>query len=191
MIPQVDTYLLNKVQHISDRIQDWSGMDNFAIMKVLAVLCLLLYALRTYFSALAGPDSLGPLAFLMGIVIVSYPFLFFVSAEKLCKNDSGFMNPTVITFARIRSWFLVIAGLVLLMDLPIIFSSVSESKDYYSILSRICFDIKEILYILFLYFGSCTPKPKKPSKIKQFLKKAIENVKSIATGTVSPDPALG
>lgn len=186
-ILNIDALMLNKIQQICDWFQDWFGIDNFTIAKIVRIIVIIFFAILITCSFLRGVVLIDGLYFFTFSTMIFFFSMIFKEGEENCKNNPSFGNPLVIKLGVVRS-ILLLLSFVLVLFLPknIYFLATYNiaDKEFYSQLESFILGIRDILFSLYLYFGSCTPKPPKTSKVKKLLGKEMELF------SPSPSPAF-
>ncbi len=188
----IDVFLLDKFQRISDWLQDWFGFNNFAIAKKLNFLVVIFIGLRIFYKFLEGK--------LWDLILLPFTVLFLIAltliiahAKRSCENNPTFKNPLALQFSFGRVIFAFIAVALALPLLGIHYNDLMHGnirENKYHNIAELFWSGSDVLIFLWLYFGSCTPKPYKPSKIKKFLEKVVRFAKEAGSKITSPIPRL-
>lgn len=186
---KIDFLILEKFQNISEFIQEWIGINNFTVAKKCLHLYLLVRSL-SYFFRLKTDIGIFT-SFIIPIILIAMYLLFksFLKKGKdSCSNKSN-LNILALDLSTIRQIFLALF-VISLIFLPSSLNHIASehSQDgtgIYLFYSTVMLSFGNFFEILFLYFVSCTPKPKKPSRLKKFILKIKTNLSK------SPAPAFG
>lgn len=185
----LDTPILNKFQQISDWSQDWFGITNFSIVKFCAPTCLILLSSEFLYYLIIKNDvfyfTLG-LLFSIGIISTNQMIK---AAAIYCKENPEQQNPLIIELRERRPISLLICILVIMLlvvrwkTTPI--ADVQDVDKFFDLFFATNFDVGYVIYVIFLHFGSCTPKPYKTSRAKKF----AQNLIAKARTSTSLEPA--
>lgn len=194
MFNSLDLFLLNKFQRASDWFQDWFGIDNFMIAKILKWVTLIFWLLKVIFSIII--NNMGILSVYTSVTI---PGLIFVSAfiihsgEVSCRSNPSFKNPAAETLSVMRSFWILIFIICCIM-IPLNVTAWIEHtdipKETYKAIDGLCMELRDVFLGFFIYFGCCTPKPYKTSKIKKFTEKVSEAISNAKERISFPNPVL-
>lgn len=189
----IDVFLLNKFQRISDWSQDWFGINNFKIAKLFWAITMLLLILQTVVSFLQKIDLLHIIVMLIVGSYIIILGVIFNNAEEICKNNPVFQNPQAVRLSPIRLFWFFMSAMCCLMLPSYIYHFIyiaSTNNEQYKSLEFLFINIKDIALLFLMYFGSCTPKPYKPSKVKKLVEKAKEAIETVGEKISSPTPAF-
>lgn len=186
----LDTYLLDKFQKISNKIQDWVGLTNFRIARVCMIL---FFILRILHMVLDQSHKFNSFSLIFGVLIFVFLLFYYPYSLNKVENSSAnkiFKNELVLrwSFYRPIVAFLFIFGFT--MSIPFLLHThdpIAEKGPEYPKFIMIIGDIQQVFDVLFLYFASCTPKPKKPSKLKKFIEKLKTSFSPSPQGTLVPN----
>ncbi len=165
---KIDSLLLKYIQKLSDGIQVWIGLNNFALAKIILTVAFIFYTQG--FILWVHAHSFTPFI-IVGILIGGYFYfrlLFYINVgEKSSSNTDILPILTIILRPmRIISLFAIILNFAALV-VRFKFFTVFEYIPTAVILLLCAF----ILETASLYFASCVPKPKQPSILRELFKK--------------------
>ncbi|MCI5050727.1 MAG: hypothetical protein MRY57_00245 [Candidatus Pacebacteria bacterium] len=190
----IDSYVLNKFQKISDFVQDWFGVDNFKIAQI----AFHLYVITNLLNELFEFKELGSIFWLcIGIIFffiffIVYRFLLRITQSAYSSNPQ-FQNRlgttgTIIGMFRCYFFvFLVLSLFFLFFHLGHEHVPKNAGDIVYPNYLRFISFLEQLFEVCFVYFISCTPKPKKPSKFKKFIEKMKTSFSSQGQGTLVPN----
>ncbi|MFA5934157.1 MAG: hypothetical protein WC795_02995 [Candidatus Paceibacterota bacterium] len=178
---KMDFALLGFFQKISDWFQEWFGRDNFFLARACVLLYILGYGI--YIGSIILLLGMNSWLFMYILCCFFVSFIFskgIDSLERICRENPKFKNPGVIGLRtnRILSMFWIIFAISSLLDiLRLVFNQeyVSEvgNKSHLILLhSGEC--LEQLMFFVIPFFACCTPKPRKPSKVKKLVEKASE-----------------
>lgn len=173
----LDTLLLQMFQKISDWFQDWIGVDNFKIARFLLVIQAIIHVASITLAYIILDADVFTAILAVGLVLMSRnAYAAIIMFEEKQKNSPNFLNQAVYLLASERTSSIVYAAFAMI---PIIgmFQSLDTPHDL-KLLGKVFVTFLSfigIIKVIIYYFISCTPKPKKPSKIKQLVNKISES----------------
>lgn len=182
-IQNFDTLILNKFQKMSDIIQDWMGWNSLSLSKISLFLFSVFYLFEAFSWFLFVHGEGWRLAFaLLLISFLSFQFYFgwFLRAKNSDHNNTAFKNPLVIQYLFLRlAWnFIGLINFLRSLSLVLFTDCLNDEGGSY-FLAEIFSLFHNIFVFAFVYFVSCTPRPKKPSKIKKAVSKLGEKISSV------------
>lgn len=187
--PSIDLFLINKFQKISDWSQDWFGIDCFGIARFFRNAVIVAYAARTFFTFMVKTDGWAIIGIFNSLLITLYVSFMLRYAERSVRNNPVFSNPLVIRFALFRTLWQFITIMALMM-FPVAIFGVTQpfqnNEDMYKKWTTFAISFSDILIFLTLHFGSCTPKPHKPSKVRKLIEKAKESISRLRSPVLKP-----
>ncbi len=182
----LDSLLLQFFQSLSDWFQNWFGANNFFLAKGFLILSWISFLAQMNIE-MTKIGNFGHLV--LGCVIQTFITVMLLPlvnwSERSCQINPNFKNrcEKILYILRI---FQVLAVIILTIDFtfnyvwgvninipvssPISFEKLSRSNEIISRITGISFDI---FFGLFLYFGSCTPKPPKQGRLSELLEKLV------------------
>lgn len=194
MFNSLDLRLLNKFQRLADWFQDWFGINNFQIVKILKVILFICLCTKSIFGKLSGMTSSSMFFdFMLIVFFVYFASISISSAEKICKSNPSFESPAVERLHPYRLFAIVFFALFPILIPLIMYGLINDfdiQKEMYYYLHYLFFAFVYFLYCLLLYFGSCTPKKRKLSKVSKFKEKIIEAIKNVKERVSFPNPVL-
>ncbi len=187
---KLDALFLSKFQIFSDWVQNYFGINNFFIAKITYATTITCYFIMIIFYYLAGIDVLGYFYIFSSIFFIFIPWVFVYQAEKMNASYPAYKNflEEYLFHERV---FLTVMILLTLLSFPAeihsLFDPSHVSKEQYKNLKGLFFDLAWIFIFMFVYFGSCTPKPPTKSKIKKLKEEISEKINSIAQTPLKPN----
>ncbi len=177
-----DAPLINKFQSISDWTQEWFGITNFQITRLCGPLCLIFLSSSIIYDVTVKNK----------LFLVIFGIIFILSAikekkdieeaAKYCKKNPEQQNPLIVNFyhqiSRSLGLFAFILSVPSIMTYLWMAITTQELTIFIDLIFGIIFFVSMILYFLFLYFGACTPKPHKTSRVKKFAKSLIAKIQT-------------
>ncbi len=152
----IDSLVLRKFQEVSDRIREFSGLDNFILVKILLGLLILVrmhIILFSFLSAVTVVEEMviGVFMIISAGIILSNLNNFEIKTKKSLNKT----NPGIILFKRLRimSLFLVV---ITIMALPsVIFV---PENNYFLRINSVSSEVENIILFLSIYLSCCTSK---------------------------------
>ena len=186
--------LLNKFQHMSDWFQDWFGVNNFFITKILGIIIILFLEMQFAFSFLSKEKDIpsGIISILLFMLMIGYLWISFQNEEENCNQNWGFINSAVIYLSPLRliiAFFTPFVFMILPKEIANFLNETSKNQEQeYHILAGICLSIKDLTLFFYIYLGCCTPKPYKTSRVKKLINQIKERVVVIGSKITNPIP---
>ena len=183
MLDKIDMYLLSKFQRISDWSQDNFGLNNFAIARIFIVLMSLFYIFDLYFCYYVHPNVIGWLNLGLFPVYITIINAVFSATENISNQNSLFKNIQENSIQPTR-----IIMIIILLPMSIIALRINSYELFFVNLDNalclvnyreICSSICSILFVIYIYFGCCTPKPPKKSRLKKAIEKISEKLEEL------------
>lgn len=193
-----DSFLLNKFQLVSDWFQDIFGITNFKISYFFNLLAWILITKGKVIPFALKNQPVFSILNLFLTIYFSYILILllicFVLIEKVETSNPIFKNLIIDLLLNTR---LVLLCLVFLLSLLVFSDCIQLSmasdeniKKYINIFDAICSLVTFSSFSLHIYFGCCTPKPHKPSKLKKQLQKIKESIEQVGASFRIPSPAM-
>jgi hypothetical protein len=175
-----DLILLGKFQKASDWMQDYFGYNNFNIARFLRIVMIISFFIREVLSFLNGIKATEIIVITCSVMIVIKIELILNRAQQSVRKNPSFINPVVSEYAitRLIMQFIGMAAFGLLIKnlYYIINSPVSLAGQQYDLWKEFFWDLFGTLMFFVAYFGSCTPKPYKPGKVKKFIEQITDGI---------------
>ncbi len=176
----IDIIVLGKFQKASDWMQDYFGFDNFNIAKFLRIAMIISFTIREVLSFRNGTDISEIIVIACSASVLIKMELILYQAQQSLKKNPSFMNPVVNDYSVTRVMMLFIGliafGLLIKHLYYIINPSISLTEQYYE-WREFFWDLFGLLMFFVAYFGSCTPKPYKPSKAKNLIEQITNGIR--------------
>ncbi len=190
----IDLIVLGKFQKASDWMQDYFGFNNFNVAKFLRIAMIISLIIREVLVFRNGIDASEIIVIACSASILIKIELILYRAQQSLKKNPSFMNPIVNDYSvtRVMMQFigLVTFGLLVKHLYYIINPSVSLTEEYYQ-WREFFWDLFGLLMFFVAYFGSCTPKPYKPSKAKKLIEQITNGIRQrIAAPLPKMRPAM-
>lgn len=189
---RVDLFLLNKFQKVSDWVQDYFCYDNFDIAKLCNIMMFILWVSRLIFSIFSGLKGFD--YFYLPFTII-FCYVIKIITERVAletRNNPTFTNYAVLKYSLIRTIvrFILVLAIIFLINgfYEFKFTAVTNI-DKYKCLKHIFWNMFHVFIFLHIYFLCCTPKPKKPSKVRNLLNKFKESINLIFEKKLVPKTA--
>lgn len=187
--PSIDLFLINKFQKISDWSQDWFGIDCFDIAIFFRNAVIVAYAAKAFFTFMAGIGGLGIIYIVNELFITLYVSWMIHYAQNSVRNNPVFTNPVVMRFAFFRMlWqFITIMAIIMFFtNIVKVMQPSADNKEMYIKWKELVWNLADMFIFLILYFGACTPKPYKPSKVRKLIEKAKESISRLRSPVLKP-----
>lgn len=184
----MENSLDSRILKIFQRISDWSqinfGINNFVIAKSLLICYVIGYSLYLQRVFVLGLFNTFDIAwYIITPFYVGYLTSVIISSEREWKNNNPVFKNTaeykLVIYRRLEGISLIFKLLTILSIIYHLISikAVAQKKDNLSHMYEIVFNIMVIFRFLFVFFGSCTPKPPDKSRIKKFVDRFVDMVK--------------
>lgn len=169
IIVGLDQLVINFVEKIAHKLQDWTGKNNFWFARAILFVYVGASIIAHGYILENNEDKYEPVfpKFIVDVVIAIFFLGFTFQLEQAVSRTGKFKNFMAqtggfITFFRISYLLIVVNAHAILFLRDMIFDD-----DFYKLLTSLS-------YITFLYLMCGTPKPPSESKIKKFLKSLFQ-----------------
>ncbi len=174
-----DLILLGKFQKASDWMQDYFGYNNFNIARFLRIAMIISFLIREVLSFFNGIKTTEIIVIICSVIIIIKMEFILRRAQQSVKKNPSFINPVVSEYAvtRLIMQFIGMAAFGLLIkNLYYIINSPVSLAGQYDQWKEFFWDLFGTLMFFVAYFGSCTPKPYEPCKVKKFIEQITDGI---------------
>lgn len=175
MYDKLDAFLLKKFQKMSDWFQFGVGLNNFHLAKItltLALACFLETQIQKIFWK--GWSALLIIGMILGTAAYFYITYRIKLGEKNCHQNPLLQSTLSIDLALFREFSITaVIYFTVRFAMKIPFSGIETADKKHEFFYWLFIWLASLMEFLTFYFASCTPKPPKPSKLKELLEKPI------------------
>ena len=172
----LDSKLLKKFQKFADIIQLWIGLTNFQLAKITLTIALIGWLeTRVEETVWHGWTVLNIIGMIVGSAFYLYITYRITIGEKNSHQNPLFQSDLSIDFVvfrRFAIYFVILATYRLVTDifLPMTIDE-KPGTAVHNVRVSVFVWISSIGEWVTFYLASCTPKPRKPSRLKEWLEK--------------------